>query len=53
MLPQGVLASLRSMRFDLGEASGALGDLGTFIPIVASLIAVCRLDAGSVLLFAG
>ncbi len=53
VLPQGVLASLRSMRFDLGEASGALGDLGTFIPIVASLIAVCRLDAGSVLLFAG
>ncbi len=50
---QRLVSNLRSMRFDLGEASGALGDLGTFIPIVASLIAVCRLDAGSVLLFAG
>ncbi len=45
--------NMRGMRFDAGEASGALGDLGTFIPIVASLVAVCHLDAGSVLLFAG
>ncbi|MFQ5737450.1 MAG: putative sulfate/molybdate transporter [Acidobacteriota bacterium] len=41
------------MRFDLAEASGALGDLGTFVPIVVSLVAVCHLDIGSILLFAG
>jgi len=41
------------MRFDLGEASGALGDLGTFVPIVVSLVAVCHLDVGAILLFAG
>lgn len=41
------------LRFDVGEASGALGDLGTFIPLVASLVAVCDLDLGSILLFAG
>jgi len=43
----------RGLRFDLSEASGALGDLGTFVPIVVSLVAVCGLDAGTVLLFAG
>ncbi len=43
----------RGLRFDLAEASGALGDLGTFVPIVVSLVAVCGLDAGAVLLFAG
>ncbi|MAG55853.1 MAG: sulfate transporter [Planctomycetes bacterium] len=41
------------LRFDLGEASGALGDLGTFVPLVAALVAMCHLDLGSVLLFAG
>ncbi len=41
------------LRFDLGEVSGALGDLGTFIPIVVSLTAICGLDMGAVLLFAG
>ncbi|MDX1649420.1 MAG: putative sulfate/molybdate transporter, partial [Myxococcota bacterium] len=40
-------------RFDLPELSGALGDLGTFVPLAASLIAVCGMDAGSVLVFAG
>jgi MFS superfamily sulfate permease-like transporter len=51
---QGWLGSrLRAMRFDLSEASGAMGDLGTFIPLVVSLVHVNRLDAGSILLFAG
>lgn len=45
--------SHRRLRFDLGEASGALGDLGTFVPLVAALVAVGGLDLGSVLLFAG
>jgi len=41
------------MRFDLAEVGGAFGDLGTFVPLVVSLVAVCHLDVGSVLLFAG
>ncbi|MFH1726439.1 MAG: putative sulfate/molybdate transporter [Elusimicrobiota bacterium] len=41
------------MRFDLGELSGSLGDLGTFIPLAVSMISVCGLDAGTVLVFAG
>jgi len=41
------------MRFDLGELGGAFGDLGTFIPLTASLCAVCGLDIGTVLFFAG
>jgi len=42
-----------TIRFNLVEASGALGDLGTFLPLVISLVAVCHLDLGSVLIFAG
>ena len=30
-----------AMRFDLPELSGGLGDLGTFVPLTASLIIVC------------
>ena len=44
---------LRSMRFDLGEMSGALGDLGTFIPLVVLLVSTCGMDIGTVLIFAG
>jgi MFS superfamily sulfate permease-like transporter len=43
----------RRFRFDLAELSGGLGDLGTFIPLALSLIAVSGMDAGSVLVFAG
>jgi MFS superfamily sulfate permease-like transporter len=48
-----MLQRLRGMRFDLAEASGSLGDLGTFIPLAVSMIAVSGLDAGTVLVFAG
>lgn len=41
------------MRFNMQEAGGAFGDLGTFIPIVVSLVVTCDLDIGSVLFFAG
>jgi len=41
------------MKFDLAEMSGALGDLGTFIPLAVSLITVCGMDAGTVFVFAG
>jgi hypothetical protein len=46
-------ARFRELRFDLPEVSGALGDLGTFIPLTAAMIAVCGLDGGTVLVFAG
>ncbi|KAI5079839.1 hypothetical protein GOP47_0005318 [Adiantum capillus-veneris] len=35
------------------EASGALGDLGTFVPIVVALTLVTGLDLGTTLLFTG
>ena len=41
------------MRFDLGEFSGSLGDLGTFIPLVAAMSIVSGMDIGAILLFAG
>ena len=41
------------MRFDLGEMSGALGDLGTFIPLAVMLVSSCGMDIGTVLIFAG
>jgi MFS superfamily sulfate permease-like transporter len=47
------LKRLRAMRFDLAELSGSFGDLGTFIPLTVSMISVCGLDAGTVLVFAG
>lgn len=46
-------AAAERLRFDLGEAAGALGDLGTFIPLTLAVLATCGLDAGSVLVFAG
>lgn len=49
----GIVHRWRAMRFDLAEASGALGDLGTFIPLVVSLVYVNQLDAGAILFFAG
>lgn len=47
------LQRLRGLRFDAVELSGGLGDLGTFIPLAASLILECGLDGGTLLLFAG
>ncbi len=44
---------LRAMRFDPPELSGGLGDLGTFVPLMVSLIIVCGMEGGSVLFFAG
>jgi SulP family sulfate permease len=42
-----------AFRNNLSEFSGALGDLGTFLPLAVSLIAVCKLNATSVFLSAG
>jgi Molybdate transporter of MFS superfamily len=40
----------RKPKIDLHEVSGALGDLGTFVPFVLAYISVVRMDAGAVLL---
>ncbi|MFQ5591624.1 MAG: putative sulfate/molybdate transporter [Phycisphaerae bacterium] len=43
----------RRIRFDRFEASGALGDLGTFIPLLAGMVNRCGLQLGPALLSAG
>lgn len=45
--------ALRKIRLDLSELSGALGDLGTFLPLALGLIAVNGLNPTSVFLSAG
>ena len=50
---EGWKTRLKEMRFDAAEASGALGDLGLFIPLTVALVAVCGMDGGAILLFAG
>ncbi|MFW6189500.1 MAG: putative sulfate/molybdate transporter [Planctomycetota bacterium] len=39
--------------FLAGEATGALGDLGTFIPAVVALVQVVGMDPAAILVFAG
>ena len=40
-------------RFDRSELGGALGDLGTFLPLSLGLILVCGMDAAALLICAG
>lgn len=41
------------LRFDRQEAAGALGDLGTYIPLFVGMVSVNGLAAGPVLFFSG
>lgn len=41
------------LHFNRAEAAGALGDLGTFIPLVVGTVNCCGLQLGPVLFFAG
>jgi len=43
----------RGVRFYLHEFSGALGDLGTFLPLSIALAVTCGMDFGVILVFAG
>jgi MFS superfamily sulfate permease-like transporter len=45
--------NLRALRFDRHELAGALGDLGTFIPLFVGMVSLSGLHAGSALFFAG
>ena len=42
-----------SGRFLFGEAAGALGDMGTFVPIVLALVVLVGMDPAAILIFAG
>ncbi len=52
-LSASFVSRVKSMRFGLSEISGSLGDLGLFIPLMISLVMVCGMNAGSLLIFAG
>ena len=41
------------LRISLMETSGALGDLGTFIPLLAGMVSLCGLQLGPALVGAG
>jgi len=41
------------VRFYVREFSGALGDLGTFLPLSIALAVTCGMDFGLILIFAG
>jgi len=41
------------LRFTRGEAGGAVGDLGTFLPLLAGMVSSSGLHLGHALLFAG
>ncbi|MGH2591745.1 MAG: putative sulfate/molybdate transporter [Actinomycetota bacterium] len=43
----------RSLRTTLGDAAGAVADLGVFVPLASALILVNGLDAGAVFVCAG
>src|SRR5512140_559774 len=42
-----------SVPFLLREAAGALGDLGTFVPLAVGMVQIAGLDAGTLLVTAG
>lgn len=48
-----ILDNVKSMRFNLTELSGSLGDIGTFIPLVAAISIITGMDIGPILIFAG
>lgn len=47
------MGNIRSARFTRSELSGALGDMGLYIPIVTALVAVVGMDLGNILFFSG
>lgn len=53
MLGKDILNNIKGLRFNRNEMAGALGDMGTFIPILVGMVSVCGLNAGSALLFSG
>lgn len=48
-----ITGNVRSMAFNRREAAGSLGDLGTFIPLLAAMVTINGIDLGSALIFGG
>jgi MFS superfamily sulfate permease-like transporter len=48
-----ITGNIKSLRFNMMEISGSLGDLGTFIPLLVGMVSVNGLNIGSSLFFAG
>lgn len=46
-------SNVAAMRFNRNEAAGALGDLGTFLPLLVGMSVVCHLQIAPALFFAG
>jgi SulP family sulfate permease len=51
--PSSAQPAASPFRVGLGEAAGAVADLGVMVPLVAALVLVNGLDAGSILVCAG
>ena len=51
--PSGLRRTLRYARLDRREIAGALGDMGTFLPLLVGMAAQNGLDFGAALFFAG
>ena len=51
--PKSFRGNLASLRLNRMEAAGAVGDLGTFFPLLIGMVSRCGLNLGHALLFAG
>jgi hypothetical protein len=49
----GLPCSMSGAQVTWGEVGGAVGDLGTFVPLLVGLAVTHRLDVGSTLAFTG
>src|SRR3972149_6074282 len=52
-IPDNTLPALSQFRFSIHEVGGALGDLGTLLPLAIALITVNHMSATGVFLVAG
>jgi hypothetical protein len=48
-----IKANVKSLRFNRAELAGSLGDLGTFVPLLAGMVHRCGLQLGPALFCAG
>jgi hypothetical protein len=48
-----IKANVKSLRFNRAEIAGSLGDLGTFVPLLAGMVHRCGLQLGPALFCAG
>lgn len=51
--PPASAGQRRGARFWFGECAGALGDIGTFVPLAVGMVQIAGLDGGAILVTAG